>query len=284
MSSPLVSPARRTCTSTRAAGRSRRSTSWSPTTGSPCATWSATTRSTTRPTARTTATARTTTARGTAASRDRPTTPRSTGCGCASSATSSPPLLLSQGVPMIAHGDELGRTQQRQQQRLLPGQRDHVGRLGFRPQEKDLLAFTSRVVALRQNHPVFRRRRFFAGRASHGGESDVGDIGWFMPGGEHMDEEAWVSGHAKTLMVFLNGRAIREMDERRRPRGRRLVPHPVQRPRRADHVHAAPTRSTGRRGSSRSTLRPTSRRPCRRPPERSLTRSRPQAAPRSHRR
>ena len=44
---------------------------------------------------------------------------------------------------------------------------------------------------LRAEHPVFRRRRFFAGSADHGGESDLGDIAWFEPDGEHMDEEAW---------------------------------------------------------------------------------------------
>ena len=77
-----------TSTPTRPASRSRRSTSSSPTTASPCATWCPTTRSTTRPTARATATARVTTAPGTAASRARPTTRRSTSCGCASSATS----------------------------------------------------------------------------------------------------------------------------------------------------------------------------------------------------
>ena len=123
-------------------------------------------------------------------------------------------LLLAQGVPMIAHGDELGRTQRGNNNAYCQDNEITWVDWDLDPQEKGLLAFTSRVVALRQNHPVFRRRRFFAGRASHGGESDVGDIAWFMPGGDHMDEDAWVSGHAKTLMVFLNGRAIREMNER----------------------------------------------------------------------
>ena len=93
------------------ARRSRRSTSSPPTTASRCAISSPTTRSTTKPTARTIATARATTGRGTAAPKDRPTIPASTHCGRASSATSLATLLLSQGVPMISHGDELGRTQ-----------------------------------------------------------------------------------------------------------------------------------------------------------------------------
>jgi isoamylase len=62
------------------------------------------------------------------------------------------------------------------------------------------------------NHPVFRRRRFFAGDAKHGGESELGDIEWFKPDGSHMDEADWNSGFARSLMVFLNGDAIPEPD------------------------------------------------------------------------
>ena len=80
-------------------------------------------------------------------------------------------LLLSQGVPMISHGDELGRTQRRQQQRLLPGQRDQLGRLGRRPANNEVLTeFTARLAALRAAHPVFRRQRFFQGRPIHGSQ------------------------------------------------------------------------------------------------------------------
>jgi hypothetical protein len=81
-------------------------------------------------------------------------------------------------------------------------------------EQESLLDFTRHVVRLRAEHPVFRRRRFFAGSADHGGESELGDIAWFEPDGQHMDEEAWANGYAKTLMVFLNGRAIRETDAR----------------------------------------------------------------------
>jgi MscS family membrane protein len=70
--------------------------------------------------------------------------------------------LLSQGVPMLLGGDEIGRTQQGQQQRLLPGQRDLLVRLGER--RPGLLDFTRRLIAFRRDHPVFRRRRWFQGR------------------------------------------------------------------------------------------------------------------------
>jgi len=123
-------------------------------------------------------------------------------------------LLLSQGVPMIAHGDELGRTQlgnnngycQDNDLTWVEWDLDH--------DNAELLRFTRRLVQLRKNHPVFRRRRFFAGVASHGGESDLGDIAWFMPNGKHMDEDAWNDGLARSLMVFLNGLAIPAPDRR----------------------------------------------------------------------
>ena len=123
-------------------------------------------------------------------------------------------LLLSQGVPMIAHGDELGRTQlgnnnaycQDNDLTWVDWDLDDGG--------SELLHFTRRLVQLRKDHPVFRRRRFFAGDANHGGESDLGDIAWFMPNGKHMDEAAWRDGMARSLMVFLNGLAIPAPDRR----------------------------------------------------------------------
>ena len=91
--------------------RSRRSISSLPTTDSRCETWCRTTKSTTRPTAKATATARDNNKRGTAVPKGRPIIPRSTPCGRDNNATSWRPLMLSQGVPMISHGDELGRNE-----------------------------------------------------------------------------------------------------------------------------------------------------------------------------
>jgi len=75
------------------------------------------------------------------------------------------------------------------------------------------------VVSLRKEHPVFRRRRYYAGDAAHGGKSDLGDIEWFSSDGTEMDELDWRNGYARTLMVFLNGQAIQEPDQH----GQRLV-------------------------------------------------------------
>ena len=123
-------------------------------------------------------------------------------------------LLLSQGVPMIAHGDELGRTQLGNNNAYCQDNDISWVDWDLDDEEQELLNFAQRVVALRHAHPVFRRRRFFAGSADHGGESEVGDVAWFMPNGEHMAESSWQDGSARSVMVFLNGQAIPELDRR----------------------------------------------------------------------
>jgi isoamylase len=126
-------------------------------------------------------------------------------------------LLLSQGVPMLLHGDELGRTQGGNNNGYCQDNETSWVHWDLGDEAKDLLAFTQRLVELRRQHPVFRRRRFFAGSAAHGGESEVGDIGWFQPDGQHMDEQAWDNNRASGMTVFLNGAAIREPDARGNP-------------------------------------------------------------------
>ncbi|MDN5763561.1 MAG: glycogen debranching enzyme, partial [Microlunatus sp.] len=121
-------------------------------------------------------------------------------------------LMLSQGVPMLAHGDELGRTQGGNNN--VYAQDNEIAWMDWDldADQKDLLDYTSAAIELRRNHPVFRRRRFFAGDAAHGGSSDLGDIEWFKPDGQEMDSGDWNSGFARSLMVFLNGDAIPELD------------------------------------------------------------------------
>ena len=123
-------------------------------------------------------------------------------------------LLLSQGVPMIAHGDEIGRTQDGNNNAYCQDNELSWVDWELEEDQRQLLGFAQRIVKLRADHPVFRRRRFFAGSADHGGESALGDVAWFMPSGEHMDEEGWRNGYARSLMVFLNGMAIPESDRR----------------------------------------------------------------------
>ena len=121
-------------------------------------------------------------------------------------------LLLSQGVPMIAHGDEIGRTQSGNNNVYCQDNELAWIDWTLAESESQLLAFTSAVVSLRKEHAVFRRRRFFAGDAAHGGQSALGDIEWFSPDGTEMDENDWLNGYARTLMAFLNGQAIPEPD------------------------------------------------------------------------
>ena len=128
-------------------------------------------------------------------------------------------LMVSQGVPMLAHGDELSRTQQGNNNVYCQDNELSWIDWDLDEDQRELLAFTRALVALRQEHPVFKRRRFFAGRADHGGESEIGDIEWFQPDARHMDEAHWGDGMAKQIMVFLYGKAIPEPDER----GRKVV-------------------------------------------------------------
>ena len=128
-------------------------------------------------------------------------------------------LLLSQGVPMIAHGDEIGRTQQGNNNVYCQDNELAWVDWDLSDDQKQLYAFTAAVSTLRRDHAVFRRRRFFAGSADHGGQSELGDIAWFQPSGEPMGESAWSDDEARTVMVFLNGQAIPSADSR----GRRVL-------------------------------------------------------------
>jgi isoamylase len=110
-------------------------------------------------------------------------------------------LLLSQGVPMLVAGDEIGRTQRGNNNAY--AQDNEISWLDWAGADAELLGFTRGLIALRRDHPIFRRRRWFHGRAIHG--SGVTDIAWFTPDGNPMGEEHWAEADAKSLGVFLNG-------------------------------------------------------------------------------
>jgi glycogen operon protein len=119
-------------------------------------------------------------------------------------------LLLSQGIPMLASGDEVGRSQRGNNTAYC--QDNELSWLPWGGADTELLAFTRRLVAFQRDHPVFRRRRWFHGRPIHG--AGVTDIGWFTPDGKVMAEEHWGEGYAKALGVFLNGDGILTPDAR----------------------------------------------------------------------
>ncbi|MGA6992597.1 MAG: glycogen debranching protein GlgX [Candidatus Deferrimicrobiaceae bacterium] len=122
-------------------------------------------------------------------------------------------LLLSQGVPMLLGGDEIGRTQQGNNNAYC--QDNEISWYDWKNTDEDILAFCQRLFRCRREHPVFRRRRWFHGRPIHG--SEVKDIAWFTLEGEQMAEEDWGQGFAKSLGVFLNGETIPNPNPRGEP-------------------------------------------------------------------
>ncbi len=122
-------------------------------------------------------------------------------------------LFLSQGVPMILGGDEIGRTQQGNNNAYC--QDNEISWYDWEHVDDELFAFVARVIRFRDEHPVFRRRRWFLGRSLHG--SEVSDIGWFKPDGQEMTDQDWESGFARSIGVFLNGKAIPTVDDRGDP-------------------------------------------------------------------
>jgi isoamylase len=127
-------------------------------------------------------------------------------------------LLLSQGVPMLCHGDELGRTQNGNNNGYC--QDNELTWIDWASADDTLLEFTRAVSALRADHAVFRRRRFFSGKpVGRRGQGGLPDISWFTPEGTEMTDEDWGAGFAKSVAVFLNGDGIPDRDAR----GQRLV-------------------------------------------------------------
>ena len=124
-------------------------------------------------------------------------------------------LMLSQGVPMLLHGDELGRTQGGNNNVYCQDNETSWVDWSLATKNTSLVHFTAGVTALRHAHPVFRRRKFFAGRPlGRRRPGALADIAWFQPSGEEMTEQDWDSGFSKCVTVFLNGRGIDEADTR----------------------------------------------------------------------
>ncbi|MFJ4044261.1 glycogen debranching protein GlgX [Microbacterium sp. NPDC089987] len=125
-------------------------------------------------------------------------------------------LLLSQGVPMISHGDELGRTQDGNNNGY--AQDNEITWIDWEAADLPLVEFTAALTRLRALHPTFRRSRFFDGKPVRVEEgSPVPDIEWLRPDGRTMQPEDWESGFGLSIGMFLNGRGIREKDRQGRP-------------------------------------------------------------------
>ncbi|MGE5736323.1 MAG: glycogen debranching protein GlgX [Acidobacteriota bacterium] len=121
-------------------------------------------------------------------------------------------LLLSQGVPMLLAGDEIGHTQLGNNNAYC--QDNEISWLNWEStdQDRELLAFVQRMITLRKRHPVFHRRNFFQGRPIKG--AGVKDILWLTPSGLEMTDDEWKQSHAQTLGVLLSGEALDERGDR----------------------------------------------------------------------
>ena len=121
-------------------------------------------------------------------------------------------LMVSQGTPMISHGDEVGRTQHGNNNGYCQDNQITWIDWSGAHEYADMLEFTRKVTALRAKHPVFRRRRFFDGRPSHS-THHLRDIYWITRNGVEMTSDDWHSG-IKSVAVGLNGEALTEPDAR----------------------------------------------------------------------
>jgi len=122
-------------------------------------------------------------------------------------------MLLSQGVPMILHGDEFGRTQHGNNNAYCQDNEVSWVDWSLLETNSELVEFTAALARFRKAHPVFRRRRFFAGRPIRKGE-ELRDIAWFTPSGEEMTEQNWEDDFGKCIVIFLNGEGIPDLDSR----------------------------------------------------------------------
>jgi glycogen operon protein len=123
-------------------------------------------------------------------------------------------LFLSQGVPMLSHGDEMGRSQRGNNNPYC--QDNDITWLDWRltPEQEALLAFTRRLISFRHEQPVLRRRKYFQGRDIRG--SGVKDMAWLAPEGVEMTDEAWNAPFVRSLGMLLAGE-LHEVDERGEP-------------------------------------------------------------------
>ena len=121
-------------------------------------------------------------------------------------------LLFSQGIPMICGGDEVARTQQGNNNAYCQDNEISWTNWHLDKRRKELLAFVSKLIHLRLDHPVLHRRRFFTGREPGDDSNMIPQVEWFDHTGSIMDMDDWRNTHAFSMMIYLNGSDIPEVD------------------------------------------------------------------------
>jgi glycogen operon protein len=120
--------------------------------------------------------------------------------------------MLSQGVPMISHGDEVGRTQYGNNNAYAQDNELTWIDWNLTESQRQLLEFTTKLIRFRLSQPTLLRRRYFQGRGIRGG--GVKDVAWLAPDGREMTDEAWNADFVRSIGMLLAGDAIEEVDER----------------------------------------------------------------------
>lgn len=120
-------------------------------------------------------------------------------------------LLLSQGVPMISHGDEYGRTQLGNNNAYCQDNEIAWMNWNWTSEQRQLFEFTRRIIAIRKEHPVTHRRRYFKNRQIQG--EGIKDIRWLNTDGIDMSREEWETSFIRCMGMLLNGELMQEMDE-----------------------------------------------------------------------
>ena len=121
-------------------------------------------------------------------------------------------LLFSQGIPMICGGDEVARTQQGNNNAYCQDNEISWTNWHLDKGRKELLSFVSKLIHLRLDHPVLHRRRFFTGREPGDDSNTIPQVEWFDHTGSIMDMDDWQNTHAFSMMIYLNGSDIPEVD------------------------------------------------------------------------
>ncbi|NMG11381.1 glycogen debranching protein GlgX [Brasilonema sp. UFV-L1] len=125
-------------------------------------------------------------------------------------------LMLSQGIPMLLGGDEIGRTQKGNNNAYCQDNEISWFDWDLQQANEDLVNFSRELIYFRRQHPVFRRRKWFQGRPIHG--KGISDIAWFNPDGTEMTQEQWDIGYAKSIAMYLDGNQLPSVG----PKGERI--------------------------------------------------------------